>query len=172
MLFRSEKGLPTLLEAFARIRRPGFHLVIIGSGQLLPSLQRQREALGLGDCCHFVPTTADVPGWLHSLDIFVLPSLSEALSNSLMEAMACGLAVVASDIGGNPELALHGENGLLFPVGDSAALASCLEKLAGDPDLRRKFGTAASGFIHGKFSVSAAGSRMGAIYEQFLTNRS
>ena len=72
------------------------------------------------------------------MDIFVLPSLSEALSNSLMEAMGCGCCPVASDTGGNPELVTDGETGLLFPVGDAEALAERLALLLDQPEYRRR----------------------------------
>jgi glycosyltransferase involved in cell wall biosynthesis len=98
------------------------------------------------------------------MDIFVLPSLSEALSNSLMEAMACGCCAVASEVGGNPELVEHGQTGLLFPAGDSLALAAALESLLDSPALRHRLAGAGAGFIREGFSSQAAARRMGRIY--------
>ena len=88
--------------------------------------------------CVFEPATSRVPGWLHAIDIFVLPSLSEALSNSLMEAMACGCCVAASRVGGNPELVAQGETGMLFEPRDAAGLAEVLRLLISDSALRAK----------------------------------
>ena len=84
-------------EAFAAVRssHPSLRLVIVGSGGELKALQANAARLGIADATDFVPATRDVPGWLRKMDIFVLPSYSEAFSNSLLEAMACGCAVVA-----------------------------------------------------------------------------
>ncbi len=110
-VFRPEKDLLTLVEAFHRIRnlRPGLRLVLVGQGILREALEQRIRELGLGAQCHLEPATSDVSGWLLRMDIFVLPSLSEAFSNSLMEAMASGCAPIASRVGGNPDL-LDGEN--------------------------------------------------------------
>ena len=91
--------------------------MIVGSGVELESLQENAGRLGIGDAIDFVPATRDVPDWLRKIDIFVLPSYSEAFSNSLLEAMACGCAVVGSRVGGTPELTgSNEERGLLFPA--------------------------------------------------------
>jgi glycosyltransferase involved in cell wall biosynthesis len=167
---RPEKGLPTLLDAFAAVHRahPGAKLVIVGSGPVLPELEARRSALHLEDACHFEPATADVASWLHAIDIFVLPSLSEALSNSLMEAMACGCCAVASRTGGNPELIEDGRTGLLFTPGDSAGLAECLMRLASSPGLRDSLAAAGTSFIR-KFSIENSVRRMEEIYGAFLS---
>ena len=115
-VLRPEKGLETLLDAFAEVHaiEPGLKLAIVGSGPCLPDLQERARALGIIERCVFEPATPRVADWLRGIDIFVLPSLSEALSNSLMEAMACGCTVAASRVGGNPELVAHGETGMPF----------------------------------------------------------
>jgi glycosyltransferase involved in cell wall biosynthesis len=114
------------------------------------------------------PATPDVAPWLRSFDIFVLPSRSEALSNSLMEAMACGCPVVASNVGGNPELVDDGARGLLFEPGNPQALAGALRRLMEDPDLARSFASNAEAFIREGFSRAVAAARMGEIYGSFL----
>jgi glycosyltransferase involved in cell wall biosynthesis len=169
-VLRPEKGLGTLLEAFAQVRGAcaGMKLAIVGSGPCLPDLEDRARSLGiLGDCV-FQPATPDVPGWLQGIDIFVLPSLSEALSNSLMEAMACGCAVAASRVGGNPELVSHGETGMLFEAGDAADLARVLRVLIENPALRGELAANAAGMIRGRFSVEASARRMGEIYSALL----
>jgi len=105
---------------------------------------------------------------LRAIDIFVLPSLSEALSNALMEAMACGCAVVASQVGGNPELVSDGTTGLLFRAGDAAELADRLERLIVDDGLRTRVGVAASESVRQRFSLQASVRRMEEIYEELL----
>ncbi len=126
---RPEKGLSTLIEAFSRIRGQA-KLVIVGSGPIRDELRWQAEPLGAR--CQFEPATNSVAARLRRMDIFVLPSLSEALSNSLMEAMACGCTVVASRVGGNVELIDDGRTGFLFEKSDAGQLASVLEKLIAD----------------------------------------
>ncbi len=166
---RPEKGLPTLVEAFAQVHRahPGTKLVIVGDGPMLPDLKARSRALEIDRACHFEPATAAVTTWLRAIDIFVLPSLSEALSNSLMEAMACGCCVVASRTGGNPELIDEGRTGLLFAPGDAAGLAECLTRLASGPGLRERLATGAAAYIR-KFSIEASVRRMEEIYNTFL----
>jgi glycosyltransferase involved in cell wall biosynthesis len=172
---RPEKGLPTLMEAFAQVVSSGppelcsaLRLAIVGSGPMLETLQKMSVELGVQDRCHFEPSTADVTAWLRAIDIFVLPSLSEALSNSLMEAMACGCAVVASAVGGNPELVSDGTNGLLFQAGDAAHLADQLDRLIVDEDLRTRFGAESSNRVRQHFSREASVRRMEEIYKELL----
>ena len=125
---RPEKDLGTLIEAFARIQRPR-RLLIVGSGSMLDELRALAETRGLGGDCTFVPGTGQVAPWLRAIDIFVLSSRSEALPNSLLEAMACGCCPVATRVGGIPELVRHGENGMLFEPGSVDQLCRVLEPL-------------------------------------------
>jgi glycosyltransferase involved in cell wall biosynthesis len=136
----------------------------VGSGPSGEGLERLARELDLAGACHFEPATSDVTRWLRALDIFVLPSRSEALSNALMEAMACGCCPIASDVGGNPELVTPMETGLLFQPGNVADLAARLELLAADGALRRSLATRAAARIAKDFSIEAAGKRMGEIY--------
>jgi glycosyltransferase involved in cell wall biosynthesis len=167
---RPEKGLPTLLDAFAQIlpERPTARLLLVGSGPCLGDLQAQAARLGITDSCQFVPTNDDVPDWLRSIDIFVLPSLREALSNSLMEAMASGCCVLASNVGGNPELVGKSEGGLLFEPGNASDLAEKLRIVLASHDLRESFATAAQKFILENFSSASSISRMQEIYRTIL----
>jgi glycosyltransferase involved in cell wall biosynthesis len=167
---RPEKGLETLLEAFARLNASQAiaHLWIVGSGPSLPLLQELAQKLNLGARCTFAPATKDVTTALQRIDIFVLPSLSEALSNSLMEAMASGCCVVASKTGGNPELVMDQQSGLLFPPGDSAALAACLDLLLRNPSLRTRLAAAGAERIRTEFTLARAARRMAEIYGEVL----
>jgi len=167
---RPEKGLATLLDAFAAVREqePGVKLVIVGSGPCLGALQDRARMLGILADCRFEPATRCVAGWLQAIDIFVLPSLSEALSNSLMEAMSCGCCTAASSVGGNPELVAHGETGMLFPARDTAGLARTLRLLIRDSALRDRLGSQAARGIRSRFSLEAAARRMGEIYAGVL----
>jgi len=167
---RPEKGLDTLLDAFAAVRGlvPGMKLAIVGSGPCLRGLQDRAQVLGILPDCVFEPATKHVAEWLHAIDIFVLPSLSEALSNSLMEAMACGCCVAASRVGGNPELVTHAETGMLFEPRDAAGLAEILRPLVRDPARRGKLAANAARLIESRFPVESAARRMGEIYSAFL----
>ncbi len=167
---RPEKGLPTLLQAFARVRhlRAGMKLAIVGDGPMLESLRSESEALGIREDCVFALSTDQVTHWLRAIDLFVLPSVSEALSNALMEALACGCPVVASNVGGNPELVRSGETGLLFEPGDAPGLASALQTLIENESLRMRLADSGAGFIRERFSIRASAQRMGEIYEQLI----
>lgn len=170
---RPEKDLATLVTAFARVRpfQPGLKLLIVGSGSVLPGLEQHSRALGVRQDCVFEPATADVARWLRAIDIFVLPSLSEALSNSLMEAMACGCAVVASQVGGNPEIVYPGKTGLLFPAGDAGSLAATLKELLENQEFRLSLAAAGSSFIERNFSLSQAAQRMEEIYREMVSRK-
>jgi len=143
-------------------------LAIVGDGPVLQSLQAESETLGIRQDCVFALSTNQVAEWLRAMDIFVLPSLSEALSNALMEAMACGCPVVASNVGGNPELVWDGERGLLFESGDADALASALQNLIEDDARRKRLGQAGAKFLRERFSIQASAHRMGEIYEKLI----
>jgi glycosyltransferase involved in cell wall biosynthesis len=163
---RPEKGLFTLLRAFERVRdfRPGLRLAIVGSGPMRAALEQCSSELGIAGQCVFEPTTGHVADWLRSIDIFVLPSTSEALSNSLMEAMACECAPVASRVGGNPELIHDGQTGLLFDPDNPEQLAQCLRLLIENEDLRKETAARAARSISERFSLRAAADRMAEIY--------
>jgi glycosyltransferase involved in cell wall biosynthesis len=167
---RPEKGLMTLLEAFHGVAalQPGLRLVFVGSGPVRADLQRGAISMGIASQVAFVPQTADVQPLYRGIDIFVLPSLSEALSNSLMEAMASGCCPVASSVGGNPELVADGKTGLLFPKQDSAALAACLRQLIENPEKRRQFALAARQRMVDEFSIPISIQRMQQIYSGYL----
>ncbi len=167
---RPEKDLPTLLRAFAlvRVAYPDAQLLILGSGPELPKLQSLAEDLALGGAIEFQPATADVIPSLRRMDVFVLPSVSEALSNALIEAMACGVCPVASSVGGNPELVGENERGLLFSPGDVDDLARTLRRLIADPVERRSKASTARAWIAQNLSIAASANRMAAIYERHL----
>jgi glycosyltransferase involved in cell wall biosynthesis len=170
---RPEKDLPTLLTAFAQVRRnrAGLKLAIVGSGPLLASLEEQAHALAIAEHCVFQPATNRIPKWLGAMDIFVLPSRSEALSNSLMEAMACGCCAVASNVGGNPELVSPERTGLLFEAGNAASLALTLDRLIENATLRKDLARGGQEFILKYFSLSAAAARMGDIYQELIERK-
>jgi L-malate glycosyltransferase len=169
-VLRPEKDLPTLVEAFARVSRiaSGLALLIVGSGPMLGALQDRARDLDILSRCVFQPEVTDVAPWLKEIDIFVLPSRSEALSNSLMEAMACGCCAVASDVGGNPELIQDGRTGLLFRPGDVEDLAEKLRRLIHDDRARATLAESAVGLIRERFDRRTAVPRMEDVYRFYL----
>jgi len=167
---RPEKGLPTLVEAFASVAplAPGIKLGIVGDGPVKDELRSQAEQLGIGERCVFLAGRGDVSDCLRGIDIFVLPSLSEALSNSLMEAMACGCCAIASRVGGNPELVRDGESGLLFESGNAEGLAAALARVVEDGVLRQRLAGNGTRFIREGFSQQTSIERMEGIYSRLL----
>jgi len=143
--FRPEKGHAVLLKAFATVHRrlPGARLLMVGQGDLKAQLVRLAEALGVAECVDWTGPVDDVWPLLARSDVFALPSLSEAYGIAVAEAMAAGLPVVASAVGGVPELVDEGVTGELFPPGDHDALARHLLRLLEAPELRRRMGDAA-----------------------------
>lgn len=154
-MFRPEKGLFTLIEAFSRSRTDGMKLVLVGDGPIQPQLESLAARLGVREHCFFTGPQEDVAAWLRQIDVFVLPSLSEALSNSLLEAMSCGCSVIASRTGGNPELVCHtefGDTGLLFETENAESLAVQLRLLISDPVMRSQTSAAAQAFVRSTFT--------------------
>ncbi len=166
---RPEKGLDTLIRAFARIDHRRAKLLIVGSGSEEKSLRALAAELQVDAKCHFEPATADVVEWLSQMDVFVLPSRSEALSNALMEAMACGCCPIASRVGGNPELIEHGQNGLLFEVDNFQELATRLCDLLADQPRLQAFAAASAAKML-QFSYARAATTMQDIYESVLSS--
>ncbi len=169
---RPEKRIDLLVDAFARLdpARRGLALLIVGSGSELPALQGQVRRAGLGGLCHFEPATERVPEWLGSIDVYVLPSESESFPNSLVEAMSCGCAVVASRVGGIPEMIRHGVDGVLVAPRDAAALAAALDSLAADP-MRVQAMARESVRASVRFSLERNLARTTEIYQALLAGR-
>ena len=172
-VLRPEKALDLLQEAFVRVRhfKPGMKLRIMGSGPELAMLEANRRRLGIQEDCEFVGASRFVPQFLRNIDIYVSCSRSEAFSNTILEAMACGCSVVASRIGGTPELIGEEERGLLFQPGDATDLAAKLTTFIESEPLRRAFGTRAAEFASKTFSIEAASNRMAEIYETMLLRK-
>jgi glycosyltransferase involved in cell wall biosynthesis len=135
-----EKGHGYLLEALAIARSaiPSLSCLLAGDGPLRSSLETQARALGLDDVCHFLGDVREIETVFAAADLTVLPSLFEGMPNAVLEAMAMGCPVIATSVGGSPELVRHGETGLLVPPADSEALASALIELAESTERRNR----------------------------------
>jgi glycosyltransferase involved in cell wall biosynthesis len=172
-VLRVEKALELLIEAFAQIRNraPALKLLIVGSGPELQKLQKLTATLELTRDCLFVPAVRDVARYIRAIDIFVSTSYSEAFSNSILEAMACGCCVVATRVGGTPELIEDGQRGLLFESGNSAELADRLAGLIDEPCRRQQFAQNAAVFARTKLNMDIATQTMTSIYESMLQRK-
>jgi len=146
--------------------RSFLRLVIVGDGPLHVELREFLNSSGVADICWLPGRRDDVADILQSLDVFVLPSLNEGISNTILEAMASGLPVVATDVGGNPELVQHGETGFLVPPLDPEALAHALLKYADDPGLAREHGAQARTRAEREFSVDRMIAGYLAVYDE------
>lgn len=171
---RPVKDYPCLLRAFAAatqgLRVPGGTgaspvLVLVGDGPERPALEALARELGIAGAVRFAGARADVPRLLRLFDVFALSSQTEGISVALLEAMATGLPAVATDTGGNPEVAVEGETARLVPVGDPEAMGQALAGLLADPARRRAWGQAARRRVESQFSLD----RMVKAYEQVYT---
>jgi L-malate glycosyltransferase len=133
------------LQAAARLasKHPRLEFVLVGDGPLRPGLAAMAAKLGLGERVIFLGERLDIPAVLAACEISVLPSMSESLSNAIMESMAAGVPVVACRVGGNKELIRDGENGFLVPPSDAEALAERIDTLVQQLELRKSFGVVA-----------------------------
>ena len=169
-VLRPEKNVRLLMGAFAVIAatRPEIKLLIVGSGPEEAQLRELAERLGIGTACSFRPSTSEVAAALRSMDVFVLPSLTEGLSNALMEAMASGCCAVASRVGGNPELIAEGVTGLLFESDNKDSLVNRLAGVLDDPALMRRMARSGAERMAAEFPVSGSVRRMEQIYAKAL----
>ena len=149
-----EKGHKYLIEAMHRVRTklPSAQLLIVGEGRMKEKLMNLTEKLDLQNNIFFVPSVSNTQEPLSIMDIFVLPSIKEGLGISLMEAMACGLAVIGSNVGGIKSLIQDGYNGLLVNPADTGQLANRILELIGEPKKRDYLGDNARIFIKQNFS--------------------
>jgi len=137
-----QKRLDVLLDAFARLPKKDTRLAIAGTGPLLEVLRVQAAALGIEERVSFLGDRSDIAALHGAASVFCLPSESEGLPNALLEALALGTPVVATDIAGTNEVVRHESTALLVPVGDAPALALALERLLEDRELASRLATA------------------------------
>jgi glycosyltransferase involved in cell wall biosynthesis len=161
------KGTPELLRAFAALRGavPDAQLVCAGSGGI-EAAARQAEALGIGGAVRFPGWVGEGEkrAWLARASVFVLPSHAEGLPMSLLEAMAAGLPVVASAVGGIPDVVKHGVNGLLVAPGDELDLLRAMRRLLREPQLAAALGAAGRETVRAHHAPEQALARLGEVY--------
>ncbi|MCX2865031.1 TIGR03088 family PEP-CTERM/XrtA system glycosyltransferase [Paucibacter sp. PLA-PC-4] len=151
--------------------RPRLRLVMAGAGPLREQAQQLLAEAGVAELAWLPGERADVAGWMRGLDCFVLPSLAEGVSNTILEAMACGLPVIATAVGGNVELVEEGRSGLLVPAADPQALAASLVKLADDGALARRLGATGRRSVEQRFAMPVMVAGYQGLYDELLAAR-
>jgi len=166
-----------LVTAFIRLcetrpaEAPRLRLAMLGGGPLLEAARATLAQAGRAGQAWLPGDRTDVASLLPHFDVFALPSLAEGISNTLLEAMACGCAPVATQVGGNPELVADGVNGLLVPPAEPQALATALARLVMDPSLRVRLAEASLDRARGEFSLQGMVGAYGALYGSGLPPR-
>lgn len=166
------KDHATLIQAFSEVAKiiPQARLVIAGDGSEKLRCHQLATDLGIVGKVWFPGVCDDVPALMKSLDVFVLPSISEGISNTILEAMASGLAVIATRTGGNTELVEEGQTGSLTPVGDVRSLSLALIEYCGSSEMRRRYGENARRLVERSFSLAAMADAYSNVYERTLEN--
>lgn len=163
------KGHSYLIDAFAEIKKDHegrLQLIVVGDGVERGELERQVKSEGIEDSVVFAGNVTGAGPLLKAFDIFVMPSLMEAMPFALLEAMAGGVPCVATDVWGIPEVVRDGETGLLVPAGDTPALKRAILRLLADPGLRGRMGDASRAAAEARFSLESMVSNTVAVYER------
>ncbi|MEM9703523.1 MAG: glycosyltransferase family 4 protein [Planctomycetota bacterium] len=170
----SPKGLPYFLGAAARVRRqfPECRFLLSGSGPEEANLRRMSRELDLEDALTFAPNLLDFSAGLAATDIFCLPSLSQGLGATMLEAMARGRPVVASGVGGVDSVIEDGVTGYVVPPARCVAMAEKIGALLGDPDAARRMGAAARTSVRERFGVARMVEETAALYGETLSETS
>lgn len=168
------KSLPTVIEAIkiAINTQPTLKLIIVGDGPERHPLEKLINTLRLKDYVEFTGNKTDIKTYLQAADIFVLPSLTEGISNALLEAMASGIACVATPVGGNLEVLDNAKYGLMPPVGDVQAWAQVLIDLSSNENLLHQFGEKAKERILTKYDFNVVGNRYIKLYSELISENS
>lgn len=168
----NSKGLNYLIEAVALLKNSSnVKLLIVGDGSLMEELKQMAKDKGLEESVIFTGLRRDITDILSSIDIFVLSSIKEGFPNSLLEAMAMGKPIVATAVGGIPEVIDHGTNGLLVKPADVEGLQSALKLLIDDRLMAKNIGLAARDFIVKNYSITATVRKWETLYCQILQSK-
>ena len=167
----SDKGFHILIDAIPTVlaRAPEARWIICGEGAERAALEQQVRTAGLTGVVVFVGFRTDLDDWMPNADLFVLPSFTEGLPNVLLEAHACGVPVVATAVGGTPELVRDGETGYLVPPGEAPALADRIIRLLVDDGVRRQMGANARARVREQFTFAVQARQYLELFEELLT---
>ena len=172
--FAPVKNHEMLATAFAQLCSMGdcpVELWLVGDGELCETVRHQVRAMGVGDCVRFLGRRSDIGDLLRAADVFVFPSRWEGNPLSVMEAMATGLPVIATAVGGVPELVEDGVSGILIPNEDRDALVAAMQLLVQQPDLRAQMGQAARCRAVERFDIRQTVRAYEALYEEILQRK-
>jgi glycosyltransferase involved in cell wall biosynthesis len=169
----SGKGLDCILAAARQLlaRQPDCYFLIVGDGPLREVLQRRAQELGVASHVIFTGFRVDIPEILAATDVFVLPSLSEGMPKSLLEAMGAAKPVVATPVGGVLELVEHDVTGLTVPPRDPTALADAIWSILGNPSRREELGRQARAYARRNFSIERMVSAYDSLYQECFGRR-
>ena len=168
--FRPVKRADAVVKIFHRIReRVPARLLLVGDGPDLPIARRLAGKLGIGADVEALGEQEQVVPILSVADLFLLPSSEESFGVAALEAMACGVPVIASDVGGLPEVIEHGISGFLHADHDLEAMADSSVRLLSDPDLHQKITASALSSVHSRFSVEEVVPQYEALYQELLS---
>ena len=166
------KNQRALIEAFARLvaarpdGRASLRLIIVGAGPLLAQLQARAVELQMTDLIWFAGARNDIPDLMRTMNVFVLPSINEGISNTVLEAMAASRPVIAGRVGGNPELIDSARTGALYDPADPDALLSAMQSYSDAPELAAAHGAAARERVERQFGIDAMVNSYAALYDQ------
>ena len=166
------KGVDLLIAAFAQLmaKYPTIQLHLVGDGSEREVLTAQVQQLGLEQNVHFLGVRADVADLYQTFDLFVLPSLWEGMPNVVLEAMACGVPVVATNTGGTPEIVQHGKTGLLVEPGHATLLYEAMSMLIADTALHCQLVQAGRPYVEQTRSINQTIAKTVLLYEQLLAH--
>lgn len=169
----AEKGCLDMVDAFAHLaaRLPQAHLLLVGEGPLEPEIARRAAAAGLTERTHFVPHQKDIRPYYEAADVIVSPSHTEGISNVILESLTFGVPVVATRVGGNPEIIEPERSGVLVEARHPEALADAIVRVANDPELRAHLVAEGQRRVRGHFSFEARMAAEQAFYDRVLSGR-
>lgn len=167
------KGIEYLIEAASYLKKQyeNLKVIITGDGYLLDGLRQKAEELGINDIIVFTGKRRDIPDILSCINIFVMPSIAEGLPNSLLEAMAMGKPVIATEAGGTPEIIKNEFNGLLVPPGNSKGIAEAIMILFENTLLAANISQKARDFIIENYGITAIARKWESLYQSLLTEK-
>jgi len=168
-----EKDQFTILEAFSKVSKniSKVRLVFVGDGPLRKELENYSGKIGISNKVIFLGFQKDIGEIVKTFNLFSLPSLTEGISLSLLEAMAAGKPCVATNVGGNPEVVVDGETGILVPPKDPQAMADAIVKILRNPELAQKMGAAGRRRVEEKFSLDRMVGEYEELYEKCLSRK-